>query len=207
MQVGMQADAARKQGNTSEAERLDKQDTALQARENELHARMGDPLISVEAPIDAAQVVALMPGGEIKPLAYNHASGKWEARFDIPAYATPGDYTITIIIVLKSGVRTRLQMRYHVDLTPPAGSGIAQLTATGNAVLRLQLDAGEDAARVKALLPWGEVVELLQVGQTHRFFVLAPLSPEHRNMASTVKFIITDRAHNRTAILVDMTVQ
>ena len=70
-----------------------------------LHVRMGDPLILVNAPADARQVVALMPGGEVKQLAYNPSSRQWEARFDVPADAAEGDYAITIIAVSKDGTR------------------------------------------------------------------------------------------------------
>src|SRR5262249_54778785 len=38
------------------------------------NVRVGDPLLSIEAPADAQQVVALLPGGEIKRLAYDARS-------------------------------------------------------------------------------------------------------------------------------------
>ena len=61
-----------------------------------------------------------------------------------------------------------------------------------------------DTARVKALLPWGEEVGLLPAGSPHRFFALVPLSPARRAAASVVTYILTDHAHNRTAITVNM---
>jgi len=84
-------------------------------------------LISVAAPADAQQVIAILPGGEIKRLAWNAITQRWEARFDIPTYATEGAYVITIIVVRKEGTRQMLTMRYHVDLTPPRGAGRVQV--------------------------------------------------------------------------------
>jgi hypothetical protein len=183
---------------TADLKRLDQQ-------EDELRLRMGDPLISIEAPTDAQQVVALMPGGEIKRLLYNAQTQRWEARFDVPTYAAEGEYTITVVIVLRDGTRKTIAMRYRVDTTPPTGAGRAQLAADGGSVLRLQLDASEDTARVKAVLPWGEVVELRPAAQPHRFFALVPLPATARNRLAAVTYILTDRAHNRTSLRVDMT--
>src|SRR5207248_301865 len=68
-------------------------------------ARAGDPLIRVQAPPDAAQVIALMPGGEIKRLLFDPDRGEWSARFDIPTYAAEGDYFVRVVLVLKDGTR------------------------------------------------------------------------------------------------------
>ncbi|HOS43856.1 MAG TPA: VIT domain-containing protein, partial [Armatimonadota bacterium] len=90
-------------------------------REQQLAVRMGDPLITVDAPADAQQVLAVLPNGEVKPLRYNAERGRWEARFDVPAYAKSGAYEITILVVLTDGTRKTLTWRYTVDVTPPAG--------------------------------------------------------------------------------------
>ena len=143
-------------------------------------ARAGDPLIRVQAPPDSAQVIALLPGGEIKRLLFDPGRGEWLARFDIPTYAAEGDYFVRVVIVLKDGSRKTLRLRYRVDTTPPKGNGLARLVqphglsvptgarmdgpvydpngkapAGPSPMLRLELDAGEDTARAAALLPWG----------------------------------------------------
>src|SRR5258708_38317839 len=100
---------------------------------------MGDPLIQVQAPIDSLQVVALMPNGEPKPLAYNPASGMWEARFDIPGYTTEGDYRITVIIVSKVGLRTAVTITYHVNLAAPKAMARAKLN--NGTILNLEVQA------------------------------------------------------------------
>lgn len=184
---------------------LQKKRDELQKVEDELRARMGDPLLSIEAPADAQQVVALMPGGEIKRLAYDARKACWEARFDIPSYAAEGDYVITVVIVLKEGTRKTLVVRYHVDLTPPVGTGQARIAKSSQPMLRLELTGSPDTARVKALLPWGQEVELSQTAHAHRFFTLLPLTPQQRGTGSVVTYILTDKAHNRTTIRIDMT--
>jgi 5'(3')-deoxyribonucleotidase len=184
--------------------------TQLQAREKELsnkeyevqRARMGDPLIQIEAPADAQQVIALLPNGEIKPLAYNPAAQRWEARFDIPNYAQQGDYTITVVIVLKDGTRRVLTLRYYVDLTPPTGAASVK-EANQSPFLRLELETGADTRRVKVLLPWGETVELVQAQQSPRFFRQVPIPPDYQGHRFAVTFILTDEAHNRTVIQVE----
>ena len=177
---------------------------ALDKREDELRARMGDPLISIEAPATARQVIAVMPSGEIKRLAYNPASRRWEARFDIPAYATEGAYAITVVIVLADGMRKTQTIRYHVDLTAPAGVGSALSTAGDRPTLRLEIQGSDDTARVKALLPWGAVVDLKPAGLAHHFFALAPIPAGQGGLPGAVTYVLTDRAHNRTAITVNM---
>ncbi|HVF10958.1 MAG TPA: VIT domain-containing protein [Abditibacteriaceae bacterium] len=189
---------------------LEAQHARLVQKQDELRARMGDPLISIEAPADAAQVIALLPSGEIKRLILNTDSKKWEARFDIPTYAREGQYSITVVIVLQDGMRQTLTIRYHVDVTPPHGNGQAEIVV-GNGmestpVLRLELDASDDTTRVFALLPWQEKVELKpSTVHAHRFFALTLVPPSHQGKAAVVTFLLTDKAHNRTSVTVDMT--
>jgi hypothetical protein len=196
--------AAQRSADASQLEMLQKRQAELQQQEDELRARMGDPLIGVEAPADAVQVIAILPGGEIKRLIYDPASRKWLLRFDIPTYAREGEYVITVIEVLKNGARKTVTINYHVDLTPPAGVARAHVVAGQRPALRLQLSASEDTARVKALLPWGEIVEMQPSAHPHRFFALVPISRAAQNARPAVQFILTDKAHNRTTIWVDM---
>jgi hypothetical protein len=182
---------------------LQKRRAELAQRERELRARMGDPLITVEAPADAVQVVALLPGGDVKRLRYNIASRKWEARFDIPTYATEGSYDITLVLILADGRRETLTLKYHVDVTPPEGDGRARLVEGNGRMLRLELTASEDTARVQARLPSGEMVRLKPGARPGTFFALTPAA-EAGVPGGPVEFILTDRAHNRTTLHVDL---
>lgn len=172
--------------------------------QSETRAQGGDPLIQVEASPDAANVVALMPDGDIKRLLYNPVSKKWEARFDIPMTAKEGAYVVQIIIALKDGTRKFLTMRYHVDTTPPIAAGTAQITAASEPTLRLEVEADADTARITALLPWGEPISLQPSSEPNRFFALVPIPPTQRGTLTAVTYIVTDKAHNRTTIMVDM---
>jgi Ca-activated chloride channel family protein len=169
-----------------------------------LAARPGAPLISVQAPPDSARVVALLPGGVIKNLVWNALAGKWEARFDIPTYAAEGEYSITVIIVAAGGHRRQFAVRYRVDLTPPQGEGLVKMD--GRSTLRLEMDAGPDTNRVAALLPWGERVEL-QPAANGRFATQAAVPAAFATKAQqlVVTYVLTDAAHNRTLVTVDLT--
>ena len=203
--LARQVDAATTQGRSKQLTQLAKRQANLRLREEALRARMGDPLISVAAPADAVQVIALLPNGEVKRLAYDPDKRCWEARFDIPAYAPEGQYVITVIIILKDGTRKVVTIRYRVDLTPPMGDGQARVVTAPEPTLRLEVEASDDTARAAALLPWGERIEMEPSAQPHRYFALVPVPPQHRGAMLTVTFVLTDKAHNRTVLTVDAT--
>jgi len=165
--------------------------------------RGGDPLISIEAPVDAQQVIALMPDGEVKPLLYNTSSGKWEAQFDIPAYAKESTYTVQVIIVLKDGTRKVVKITYSVDITPPNGIASAKMVNTDGSILRLELEADPDTARVAVILPWQKRVEMKPSDTPNKFFTTVPVPKDYADNSFAVTFILTDNAHNRTSVTVD----
>jgi hypothetical protein len=170
-----------------------------------LRVRRGDPLLQIDAPEDAAQIVALMPDGEVKRFTFNTKTGKWEIRFDIPTYLPVGTYAVTILIVHRDGTRQTLTMRYYIDGTPPEGKGRAAVVTGAQPTLRLEMDASADTARITALLPWGDPVRLQSSTQTaNRFFALVPLPSEFEGKAVSVTFVLTDKAHNRTTVTVNM---
>jgi hypothetical protein len=194
---------AKQPAGSPEIPALQKRRAELAQRESELRARMGDPLITVEAPADAVQVVALLPGGDVKRLIFNPVSKKWEARFDIPTYATEGSYDITMVLILADGRRETLTLKYHVDVTAPEGDGRARLVEGNGRMLRLELTASEDTARVLARLPSGEMVRLKPGAKPGTFFALTPAA-DAGGSSGPVEFILTDRAHNRTTLSVDL---
>jgi Ca-activated chloride channel homolog len=169
-----------------------------------LVASTGDPLLTVEAPPNAEHVVALMPGGDVKRLRFNPGSQRWEVRFDIPTYAREGDYVVRVVIVRKDGTRRLVTVRYGVDLSPPRGTGHAALVPANVPVLRLELEASEDTARVVALLPWGDKAVLRPAElQGAHWSTLVPVPPGEEGTPHRVTFVLTDRAHNRTTIQVE----
>jgi Ca-activated chloride channel family protein len=168
-----------------------------------LAASGGDPLLAVEAPENARQVVGLMPGGEIKRLRWNPARRRWEARFDIPVDAPEGEYRVTVIVVLEDGTRKRYTLAYAVDQTPPHGVGLA-LRDTSH--IQLDIDTTADTARVSAILPWGARVELRPTSARGDHYTGMAEIPEDWRQSKwhTVTYVLTDRAHNRTTVTVDV---
>ena len=184
---------------------LQRERAILADREHELKVRMGDPLIAVEAPDDAMRVVAILPDGTIKNLRYESAARRWEARFDVPEYSQQGAHEIIILIVQKSGARRRLTMRFNVDVTPPHGAGSARDVSTAGAKKwRLEMRGDADTARVAALLPWNARVELEPSAQDKTLFFAVVEAPPDFKKTPRVTFVLTDRAHNRAQITVDL---
>lgn len=165
-------------------------------------SRQGDPLITVEAPQNSRDVVALLPDGSIKRLKFNALSRKWEARFDIPTYFAQGEYAIRVVILSAVRKRQQIVLRYHVDLTAPRGQGA--ITALGDdAQLQLALETDADTVRVAAILPWGAKTSLKMTTPT-RFQTRVDVPEAWRQRKGAVTYILTDAAHNRTTISVDL---
>ena len=197
--------------SASEKQVLSTQRAKLAASENELMVRMGDPLIQVEAPENAQQVIAIFPDGTIKKMTWNADAQKWETRFDVPTYAAEGQYSVQVAVVLTDGTRHNLTFRFSVDITAPTGKGEASrlVDNADKAVLRLEFQGDKDTARVEAILPWNEKIALAPSMQTeYGYFALSTLPPEYSQAnnqnVTRVQFIVTDRAHNRTSVMVDM---
>jgi hypothetical protein len=201
-------DKIKSESDPAQLKSLNDQRAEIMAQQKKLIARMGDPLISVQAP-DAVSVVALMPDGQIKQLVFDAQKNRWEARFDIPAGAAEDEYTIQIIVVRKDGSRQMLQMHYSVDLTPPAGNAqmkVIDKNYSGQKVLRLEVQTDDNAARVSALLPWNAKVELMPSENTsNQFFALTPVPEGYGKSTFPVTFVLTDKAHNRAEITVEQT--
>jgi len=156
---------------------------------------LGAPLLGCSGTDDNLPPLPPAPAPE-------HASVPVQFTVTAPA-STPCD--ATVVIVGKDGTRRTLTLRYHVDVTPPTGRGSVQATAGDTSSLRLELDASEDTARVSALLPWGEQVALRpSPGQPNRFFARVTVPPNRAGQAHAVTFVLTDKAHNRTMVTVDL---
>lgn len=163
--------------------------------------RGGDPLISVEAPQDALWVIALLPDGDVKVLEWNPTNCRWEARFDVPTGTPDGDYIVRVVVILSDGTRKLSSVNYKVDNTPPTGSATAVLCDNSRTSLRLEVEPDEDLARIVALLPWGERVELRKSSESDLYAAIVQVPTA--SAAGKIELILTDNAHNRASILVD----
>lgn len=175
----------------------------LKQQEEELRVRMGDPLVSVAAPANARTVVARMPDGQTLPLMWNAEAGRWQARFDVPTYASEGAYVVVVVIVLRDGTRQTQEFRYNVDVTLPQGAAsVETMESAAGTLYQIQVNAAPDTVRVVACLPSGETILLTpranNPGSFFARFVLPRNSPSTESLPVT--FYLTDRAHNRATL-------
>ena len=163
-------------------------------------ARPGDPLIRIHAPQSARRVVAILSDGQILPLSWNAQTKAWEARFDVPGYVADGAYRVAILIERESGKRSRFELIYRVDTQAPRGDAGIRLVGSR---AKLELSAGADVERVTAILPWNERVQLRRASLASAWSATVEVPHEWRGHAASVRFVLTDSAHNRTEIEVD----
>ena len=147
----------------------------LEKRAKELRARMGDPILRVEAP-GARVVVAKLPDGSWLAL---HPAGAdvWEGRFDVPPGAANGRY---LIPVYADGV-----LETTVPITVDTAAPKLSAAWTGG---RVEVRTDADVRRVAGFTPSGERVELVPEAPG-RFAALVPPG---------TRFVATDGAHNRS---------
>ncbi len=173
------------------------------AAPSQYQVRPGDPLISLAAPRDAQQVVAILPDGTFKKLEWNAVTSRWETRFDVPTYAPDGGYEVQILLVRRDGTRAHFQMRFDVDTAAPRARALKSASGKANGAtwnLRLQTEAGTE--RVSALTPWNERVKLQNRGGGMWSRPIA-VPTQWQGKSARVRFIVIDSAHNRTEVLVD----
>ena len=161
----------------------------LKAKDSELRGQWGDPLVTSNSPKDAQMVVTKLPDGTMKRLEWNAENHRWEARFEIPAYAKEGNYSIPVITVLKDGVRKSEVFTYVVDMTPPTGS--VKLLETPNG-LRIFVECSSDVARAEAVMPDGRSVSLTKV-RDGNFATTVSMPSE---LKFSVRVVLIDKAHN-----------
>lgn len=167
-------------------------------------AQPGDPLIRItDAPADTRLIAAVLPDGTTVPLIKNATANTWEAHFDIPLGTVEGVYDVRIFLVRTSGKRQTLTLHYRVDTSGAMALGAVH-RQDGGTSYRLEIETDEEAARVTALLPSGERVEMSRSSQAGTHYV-ATVPGDALASSAVVTFIITDRAHNRTTITVDGT--
>lgn len=166
----------------------------LEHRRNELFARMGDPLLVVQAPKDA-QVSARLPDGRLVPLAWNSQALRWEHRFDLPPGTREGIVVIHVWIVRTGGVVEQREVRVHVDQSPP-GIEVTWTPIPGG--WRIEVVTEPGVARVNVALADGRRVVLPRVGESGgrtcwQADILGPIVGE-------AVVVATDAAHNRTEV-------
>lgn len=166
----------------------------LEKRRDELFARMGDPLLVVQAPKDA-RVAALLPDGRLVSLTWNGQSLRWEHRFDLPPGAREETVVIPVWIVRATGTTEHREVRIHVDQTSPKMEVMWTPTPTG---WRVEAVTEAGVARVNVALADGRRLALRRIGEnggrvTWQAEIAGPIVGE-------AIIVATDAAHNRTEV-------
>ena len=151
------------------------------------HMRPGDPLLTVEAPRDAQQVMAVFPWGELVRMRWDEVRERWYHRFLVPRGVEDGVVHIDILIVLPDGSveRTREELiidstapelvvearwdrgNTHVSVLPEEPLRSVHVFPIGRPELRVRVDV-----RALGLVP-GEPVEVVLLGQWSEITVVA----------------------------------
>ncbi len=166
----------------------------LERRQRELYARMGDPLLIVNAP-PTASVSARLPDGRLVELTWSTRALRWEHRFDLPPGSSEGTVLIPVWIRTAGGqVESRIE-RIHVDQTAPEMKVEWTRTESGWQV-RVITEAA--VARVNLALPDGRRLVLTRVK------VEGQVAIWQLEIAGVIQgeavVIATDSAHNRTEV-------
>lgn len=157
--------------------------------------RAGDPLLSVEAPRTAKSVVAVFPGGDLKPLAWNSRTEKWEVRFDIPATFREGTYNVEVFVLTLDGKRSRLVVPFEVSMTAPDLKPTAEMR---NGVWHVNVDGDPRWARVALITPWGEKLPFDYDPSTGR--IQLDLKWPKGFAGGWFRLVGLDRAHNQAEV-------
>jgi hypothetical protein len=163
----------------------------------------GDPFISVKAPSDAQQVVAIFPDGTAKNLDYDSSRNSWTARFDLPLGTPAGDYDVTIVITHADGQRTRLILIYTNLLSAPKLTGEQATVADDGGARRATVEiSGDDIAKATVVAPWGEREPMDSAGDVWSGTVTPP--QDWPSGETSLSVICYDGAHNRSEVQIDV---
>ncbi len=83
------------------------------------HVRPGDPLLTVEAPESAVEVVAFFEWGQLATLRWDEVRGRWYHRFLVPREVEEGWQVIRIVIRHADGSLTLQEELIEVDRLAP----------------------------------------------------------------------------------------
>ncbi|RYX81355.1 hypothetical protein EON83_24525 [bacterium] len=173
------------------------QDAMLNAG-NDYSLLSGNAQITVKAPQNIKEVSAILPDGTQTPLSWNGKARQWETGFDVPTYTRDGRYNVAIVMVDYKGNRTRYTMPFSVDTQKAAT--LSDIGGNSN-LWNLRLVCDTPATSVTASLPWKSVELTAQTNGEFGRPIEVPKAWQGRD--GKVRFVITDRARNRTQIEVD----
>jgi Ca-activated chloride channel family protein len=156
----------------------------------------GDPLLSVEAPANAREVVAVFPEGDVKPLAWNERTRRWEVRFDIPLSFRVGTYKVRVYVVGADGSRKAIEVPFEVSKDAPRLTPKMEALAPG--LMRIEIDGDPRWARLTLLTPWNDRLEMSYDSKSGKIRLELKLPKDFKG--GWFRLIGLDRAHNQAEV-------
>jgi Ca-activated chloride channel family protein len=159
----------------------------------------GDPVLSVDAPVDARMVVAYFPFGLVKRLQYDSIRKHWSARFLVPRDVPDGLYEIRVNVVRRDGVSEWKSVSYYIDSTAPEFETEIPESAAAGCEIPIEVDPLEGVLEVYAYLPSspGERVDLTLNPDTGTWFGRVQMPEHFPEGPVTVRIVVRDLARNR----------
>ena len=172
-------------------------DTMADIRLSMTHIPPGDPVLSVDAPIDSRRVVAYFPFGLVQDLRWDSARSHWSCRFLVPRSVKPGVYTIRVMVVHRDGASEWKQVQYTIDGTAPEFAADVPARAAAGAALALSVDPFEPVASVTAaIVGSAEEIKLRLDPDSGRYLGTVTL-PAGAEGITVIRIVVRDLARNR----------
>lgn len=92
-----------------------------------LYMPPGDPLLTIEAPVDAREVIALFPWGPVVEMDWDEERQRWFHRFLVPRDVDDGEYVIRVFITLEDGSTVIWRETLVIDSLAPELDVVAML--------------------------------------------------------------------------------
>ncbi len=156
-------------------------DLTMATELSRMYTPPGDPLLTVEAPADAQQVLALFPWGPVEEMRWDEERQRWYHRFLVPRGVEDGTVFIRIVVTHADGSFEVRDQRIVIDAQAPELVGTVEhvkgmtrvvfapeeplrsvtVYPVGRPDLKVVIDLrGTEEEEIEALLPgtWDEVV-------------------------------------------------
>ena len=113
----------------------------------------GDPVLSVDAPVNALKVIAFFPFGLTKRMKFDSIREQWSCRFLVPRDVADGLYEIKVLVVDAEGRHEWRTISYYIDGTAPEFEADLPATAAAGEKITVEVDPFETVLEVYAYLP------------------------------------------------------
>lgn len=154
----------------------------------------GDPVLSVQAPVDAQRVTAFFPFGLEKDLDYDASTDQWRVRFLVPKGVPDGKYEVPVVVITRDGQFEVLTGHYTIDSSEPE---FEVETTCKRTTMHVAVTTHEPMREVWATLvnqPNKRVRLVSQSTERSKTRYIAKIDTE--GPGERVRIVVTDRARN-----------